>query len=215
MNKISKILLAVFTMLVPQIISASEDELLVFIGTYVDVKEWPYSEEYLAECNCVVMDLRFKAKYEVKKVLYGEYLEQEITFTVHDHYGFPEFAKQKSSIIYLVKSKEHFGHLKYAWDPVSPIESGGYASCEDETLLDEEHHDKVKNYSFKPPIEVDLRHASEYVINDYKRDPMYRVEGSKATCIKGISAEDLFEIKWPQIIEDYKLEGKELVNVVE
>ncbi|MGX5200818.1 hypothetical protein [Aliikangiella sp. IMCC44632] len=212
MKKTSKTVLAGFIIFISHIVSTSADEMFVFIGEYIDVKEWPYSDEYLSECNCIVMDFRFKAKYKVLKVLHGDYPKNEVTFTVHDHYGFPGFAKQKTSIIYLVKSKDHFAHLKYAWDSVSPLKGGGFASCEDETGLDEEHYDKIKDYNFSPPIEIDLRHASEYVINEYKNDPLYKVSGEKAVCVRGVAAEDLFEISWPEVIEDYKLDKNELVK---
>jgi len=212
MKKVRNLSLLGITLFITPFLSAIANEMLVFVGEYVEVKDWPYSTDYLKGCNCIVMDSRFKAKYKVLKVLHGEYPKSSITFTVHDHYGFPEFAKQRSSIIYLVKSGDHYGHLKYAWNSVSPLKGGGFASCEDETGLDEEHHNKVKYYDFDPPIETDLRHASEHEINEYKNDPMYRVSKSKAICVRGISAEDLFEIKWPEVIEDYKLDEKELLK---
>lgn len=210
MNKLKAIILASLVSLLS--LPAVANEMFAFVGEYVDVREWPYSEEYLNTCNCIAMDMRFKATYKVKQVLYGKYDKDEITFVVHDHYGFPAFAKQKTALLYIIKNNETNVHLKYAWNDAFPIKGGGYADCIDASFYDGNHEDKVKTYSYHPPIYVDLSHSSEHVVNEYKNDPLYEVEGNMATCVKGISIENIFNIEWPQIINDYELDKKELVK---
>jgi hypothetical protein len=210
LNKIKNLILAslVSILFMPAVAS----ETLVFVGEYIDVREWPYSKEELSACNCIFMDMRYKATYKVKQVLHGKYDKEEITFVVHDHYGFPDFAKQKAALLYMAKNNENYVQLKYAWDEVSPISGGGYAYCTDASFMDDEYKSKVKNYSYNPPVYVDLSHSSEYVVNEYRNNPLYKVEGDVANCVKGISVEEFFNIKWPQIVEDYDLDKKELLK---
>lgn len=177
-------------------------ELVAFIGTYQEVKERPFSEEELIDCNCIIMDARYVANYKVEKVLYGSIDGEEVEFLVFDHYGFPAFAKQNSSLIYLIKSGETYTHLKYEWDSVTRVLEGGYATCKSAEDYDSEHELVLRNYTFFPPIEVDLRHASPYQIEQYQIDPMYEFNGSFAKCVKGISAEDLFKSRLPEILEE-------------
>lgn len=178
------------------------NELVAFIGTYKEVKELPFSPKESENCNCIIMDMRYVAKYKIEALLHGSHIGNEIEFLVFDHYGFPAFAKQKSSLIYLMKNGDEYTHLKYEWDSVTPVLEGGFASCENTDFNDSEEELELKNYTYSPPIEVDLRHATKYQIEQYENDPLYQFDGSVAKCVKGISAEDIFKARLPEILED-------------
>ena len=75
------------------------------------------------------MDEAFIATYEVVEQYSGPKLPKRVQFEVYDHYGFPNFARHDTALIYLKKGNQTLYHIKYTYDLVRPTTKYGWVTC--------------------------------------------------------------------------------------
>lgn len=103
-------------------------DLIVFVGKRLSVTK---SEPAPPAKDVVMLDAQFEAHYKVLRMVFGSYKPQEISFTVYDHYGEPEFAHHDTALMFVARSKGRLYHEKYLFFPVYPTANGRWASCGD------------------------------------------------------------------------------------
>lgn len=103
----------------------SENEVYAFIGKKISVRKFePEIEE-----GYFLMDEAFIATYEVIEQYSGVKLPKQVQFEAYDHYGFPNFARHDTALVYLKKVNETLYHIKYTYDLVRLSTKYGWVAC--------------------------------------------------------------------------------------
>lgn len=146
------------------------------------------------------MDLAFTAKYEVLEVSHGSYGGTTIEFEVYDHYGYPDFARYDTALLFVSRtpSEGTYVHEKYQYVPVYRTDAGERAGCGDPYRFDAE--DRIGNVvadrvTFDPPVAFDLSKMSRQEIREQFPKQYFRVSEGKTICIRGAGLNDLLRIK--------------------
>ena len=74
-------------------------------------------------------DQVYRARYEILEVVAGTPASREVTFTVADHFGDPEFAHYASALLFLGHDDEGWYLHKYKAFPVQRTNDGDWATC--------------------------------------------------------------------------------------
>ena len=183
---------------------ATPQNYLVFVGEYISVEEF----DYVCPEDAICMDLGFKAKYRVLNKLYGEYAGETIDFIAYDHYGFPDFARFKTVMLFVKMNGSAAYHEKYRYYEVHPTQNGSWAYCGDP--YDEETspaNRRMTNIAFEPNYVVDFIQSfnSDYVKRSYKA-PVYSIEGDKVFCEQGVYINDLFRLERETVLKAREME---------
>jgi hypothetical protein len=115
---------------------ARESELVAFIGRFEAIKERPDPcegegvNEKGKETVCIFTDELYKATYTVKQVIFGKIAPGSmITFNVADHYGFPDFARFKTALLFVRLNAGNPYLEKYQGFQVHETALGHWATC--------------------------------------------------------------------------------------
>jgi hypothetical protein len=143
-----------------------ERDLIVFVGKELSLEEQKPEKD--------PSDAKFKARYQVLKVVFGSYNKEEISFTVYDHYGRPEFAKYETALLFVSSYEGELYHEKYQFFDVYPTKNSRWATCGDPYKFDDAHRGSLK------PEKIDF---------------VGNVKGASGPCTEGNYIEDLFKVK--------------------
>jgi len=132
--------------------------LYAFIGEKISVIEFDPNENNIrSEIDSIngdtirrmtyIMDSGFRNKYKVVKNVFNDLKTDTIEFVAYDHYGRPKFENYTNVILYisLNKTKTHFYHQKYQFDPVIKTKNGTWKGLNGESIekLFEEKKKKI------------------------------------------------------------------------
>src|SRR5881394_2851062 len=78
-------------------------DLAVFVGRFVDIRELP---NVCDGKDCISLDGRYAATYEVLRTLRGSISNKTVSFEVFDHYGLPDFTRYVNSLLFVEQSKD-------------------------------------------------------------------------------------------------------------
>ena len=183
----------------------STNNLFAFVGEQVDIKEvdndGPIKED--GDVITISLDSEFKAKYKILEPVFGKYGGGEIIeFTAFDHYGFPDFAKFKTALIFVSEHDGDIYHQKYQFYDVYMTKSGRWAACgEPDDYINIDDPKPLENITFKPPVYEDLTHTSDIYANKLYEEPIYEIQGNKAVCKQGVFVDELFRIKKETVLK--------------
>lgn len=204
-------------------ILVNEDKILAFVGEKIAVVETEAAASDSGDPDevVIVLDLAFEARYRVLEVIHGDYAGETVDFAAFDHYGFPQFARSKYALLYLVESGGRLYHWKYLFDPVYPTADGRFAGCGDPSPGDEGEpmeRRPLDPIRFEPPVvfrlseervtrrrRPDLSAAERDEINREIESrfapPVFDRRGDVATCRMGRYPEELFRIAYETRIQ--------------
>lgn len=207
---------------------AHDGQIIAIVGEkiafdYIPHEAWCVDDMGVGD-NLICMDNRYHARYKVLERLKGEYNSDVIDFIVYDHAARDPFYNHDRVILYIRQHGETFVHVKYQYDRLSPLKSGGYAVCGDPFSSFENHElddadierIALKKYDFDPPIEVQIPDFLDYFDDQYDPEsqedvresflttmkkfapPAYEIRGRKAICRMGLSAQETSDV-WFEI----------------
>ena len=174
--------------------SDSPQEFLAFVGQKVSVEEY----EPKLDSGEVAFDHAFRATYQVLDVVFGVYPRAEISFRAFDHYGYPEFARYDTVMLYLTRYDNIWVHEKYQFDRVHFTADRRWAGCGDPYQHEPDvHRGKLaaRPITFSPPVVESIGHLSTSAIDSQYPRAFYDRSGTTVTCKAGAYAEDLLQIK--------------------
>jgi hypothetical protein len=146
----------------------AERDLIVFVGKRLSVTPRPPDPG---------LDLKFSAHYRVLQLVFGQYEQSQIAFTVYDHYGTPAFARYDTALIFVSRHEGKLYHEKYQFIPVYPTADGRWAGCGDP-------------YRFDAPV-----HRAEIKPMRITFATTVKHEKTGKPCTQGNYVEDLFLVK--------------------
>jgi hypothetical protein len=173
------------------LVSSDESQNLVaFVGKKISVEKIP---------GRYGLDAKFKARYQVLQVVYGQYSASNIEFTVFDHYGDPSFAKYETALLYVVLRRSwllqpRYFHEKYQYQPVYATGDNRWAGCGSPYQRDQPIGEGIQpqtidyksiNISGIPIAKLEEQYPKS--LFDYRKNTV--------VCRKGVFSEDLFKIK--------------------
>jgi len=188
----------------------AEGKLLVIIGEKIEIKE----VEPWIDTVMLMSDSRFIAHYRILQKVCGEYDKDTISFTVYDHYGFPEFGNYQYALLYLIVTKKEIYHEKYLYSPLYKTKDDRWASSY--SPLDY-GFDEKKNTTVKPE-KIDFAPEVSYSIEGFTRnraqkwfpEPYYKIdkENKKAIAVWGNYVSELFQLKKDGVLRARGFYGK-------
>ncbi|ATE73160.1 hypothetical protein [Lysobacter capsici] len=174
--------------------SEPEENLIAFVGEKFSVEELPPE----TDPNILRMDNGFKARYRIKKILYGHYDGDTIEFEAYDHYGRPPFEAFPHSLLYVSRRNGKLYHQKYQFDPVFRNAAGEWVGCGpvgERQALQRKGIVEARPMAFGPDAYHPIRsHWSARDVAALFARKDFRVEGDKAYCLTGTPVQDLFEV---------------------
>lgn len=188
-----------------EIVQARQGEqLLAFVGRKQSVRD--ISEEVRRKNeDALLFDAFFRAKYRVEQVVYGEYAGDSIEFTATDHYGRPRFAQFEHVMLFVSAADDGaYYHEKYQFYPVFRTRSGAWAACAPIDEYDAEERESVIGphpIDFGPDAYFPLGELSLAEAAQLLPAPQFRIEGHKAYCVQGNTAEELLKIKQRTVLK--------------
>ena len=208
----------------PQVIAQNTEEVVAFIGEKIFVKEFPPTDEEIADEKAeddalfkekgvrmvrVQINIRLKAKYKILKVVAGDFKNEEIEFVTQDHYGAPRFAKQDPVLLYLKKINGTYFHVRYPYSYVYPTSDGTWASCGTGTELPSkntpEQLRQVHSIAFSPALTYDIseiKSDAEKLQQKYPT-PYFDVTENTARCEQGITVNELVALHLKDVLKKH------------
>ncbi len=171
----------------------SPNDLLVFVGEQIDIYEF----EIATNADTISLDLGFKAKYKILDTVFGEYNQGEvIEFNAFDHYGFPEFARFKTVLLFVSEGEHAIYHQKYQYYDVYKTADGRWATCGNPY----EYEDMVESkepvaITFDPSVTHDVSLMSGIFAKQEYPEPTFVIDDKGAHCVMGVYVDELFDIK--------------------
>lgn len=166
------------------------DSLLVFIGTKIEVKEMPVDP--------AAFDAVFKATYQVLEIFCGDYNGYEITFTVYDHYGRPDFENYDTVLLFVSRYKGKYYHEKYLFHPLYKAKDGQWASPyrsrDNDRYDDRPPPVNPEKIGFADSLAFDITGRKRQWVKRIYPEPYYRISGNKAIAVYGNYLQDVFEL---------------------
>ncbi|MDQ2075156.1 hypothetical protein [Marinimicrobium sp. ABcell2] len=171
---------------------ASEDSFFVFVENPISVEqtENPKNE------GAIVYNHRFELTYRVLKPIWGNYNDDQISFTLYDHYGEPAVLFRRYSLIFLTKLEGKWAHEKYQWYPLNKTAEGDWAYCGDPTPAEWEGQPaKLFTIEFSPPVTRSVhQYTEEYVDRVYPKE-IWERSSEFVACKAGVYPDELFRLK--------------------
>lgn len=210
-RKLAGLVLVLLGMLLSQVGRASEgnEELLVFVGKFLDIKELPDQcpstqpvEDAGGEADgerelgavCIQFDALYEARYEVVDGLVGSRFPRELSFRIADHYGFPAFAEYRYALLFVQVGPEGAWLEKYQGYPVHRTVGGSWAACGNPfPSADDTAPASLRSIDFVD----DLGMVGEFSTAGLERrfiDERYlSIVNGRIRCRMGVTIEDLYE----------------------
>ena len=170
------------------------ENLVVFVGRKLDVQ--PFTPKLSP--GEVLMDLAFRARYQVVQLLCGDLKTPEVEFEVYDHYGTPRFAEFETVLLFLSREDGQLYHQKYQYSDVYETAEGSWAGCGDPYKLEPEVHRasiRAKPMTYKHPVTFSVQGLSEDEIRKYYPLDFFERQEGVVVCRAGAPLADLFEVK--------------------
>lgn len=186
----------------------NESNLLVFIGTVSNYEEVPCSPEpvevgKINPFSC--FDAEVNTTFQILEIVHGDFKHNEIEVTSFDHFGRFPFLTSKYALMYVGKSQNRYFQHKYQFDPVYKTKDTRWAGCGAWPVNKTAHPDAIEKeperVGFVDPPSFNLKEIArewDTTVKDIQKnydDGSFIIENDIATCIKGIYAEDLFELR--------------------
>lgn len=184
----------------------NHDTLFVFVGQKLSIKKLKQSP---SNDSLIIIEGKYKAKYEIIQSVYGNYQCKTIEFLAYDHFGTPDFSKSKYALLFVYKSKGQLYQVPNQYFDVYKTKNGRWASCGDPYYFDEKYK-KDLTYEIKPvnlefyrPVTFKIHPKSDSLkVNEVFPEPYFRIINNRAIGIMGTYVEDLFLIKKEGILKE-------------
>lgn len=178
------------------------DDLLVFVGEKESVVEF----EPQLPPNVFLMDGAFKARFRVLQVLHGRYDGERIEFEAYDHYSEPGFSFFPHSLLFLARDGERYVQVKYQFYPVFRTAAGEWAGCGPLSARERDEwrgiaRARPMSFAEEAYIPLDVPWLAVRSQKQFRRSD-FRFEGQRAYCLRGASAQALFEVKKRGVLRD-------------
>jgi hypothetical protein len=210
-RKLAGLFLVLFGMLVSQGGRANEgnEELLVFVGKFIDIKELPdqcpptqpiedasKEEEGERELGavCIQFDALYEARYEVVDGLVGSRFPRELSFRIADHYGFPAFAEYRYALLYVQVGPEGAWLEKYQGYPVHRTVGGSWAACGNPfPTADDTAPASLRSIDFADDMGTVGEFSSAGLERRFIDDRYLSIVNGRIRCRMGVAIEDLYD----------------------
>ena len=132
-----------------------DGQIIAFVGRKVFVRkdERPSviteTDENGEDTVYIIMDSRYKARYEILDLVTGDYAGETIDFHAYDHYGTPRFSKSGNILIFIHDGPDSRVHSKYNYYEVHRTTDGDWAACGDD-YYSHDPDDKANNAPLEP-----------------------------------------------------------------
>jgi hypothetical protein len=165
-------------------------DLAVFVGRFVDIRELPNVCEGK---DCISLDARYGATYEVLKTLRGSISNKTISFEVFDHYGLPDFTRYEISLLFVEQSKDGNYLQKYHGFAVDPTIDGSWGYCGPFSFGKVKVEIKdLQDIDFVPGVVFGaVGSLNNRAIREQYNPSIYEVKNGLVYCRKGLKAEKL------------------------
>lgn len=172
----------------------------VFVGERLSIEETPdpcqAAFRETGTLTCLNLDSLYRARYRVSQPVVGTPGDQEVSFGVADHYGFPPFARFRHALLFVAMHEDGPWLHKYQAIPVHLTIDGQWASCGDVVRApDGTSSAQLKPLRFAQEI-AEVSDLSEPMLESYRagQRPEWRIERGKVWCSQGVLLEDLYAI---------------------
>lgn len=196
----------------------NSDSLLVFVGEKIRVDYVPNeppkksytkavqgNDTVTLESLSISMDNKYEAKYKIKKLIYGSYLENIIEFTTFDHYGIPPFSKFKTVLLFVSKHDGKLYHEKYQYFDLYMTKVKKWASPYSSDSYEHPYRDSVtvkpERITFNPTVSFPLDGLTREAIEQKYPRPYYQIKKGRAIAIYGNYVDDLFKLKQQTVLK--------------
>lgn len=139
--------------------------------------------------DVILFDSKYTAKYRIIENLYGDYKKDTITFTVYDHYGYPEFANYDTVLLYISEYCGNLVHIKYQFSDLYKTADGRWASPLSPWQYENLQGNAISNYvkiNFDNSVKYDVADLGRAVPKEY-----FQTDNTNAIPIYGRYAEDI------------------------
>lgn len=167
--------------------------LFAFVGEKISVTPLPYKEGSMDNC--------FKAKYAIKKNVYGSFPNDTIEFIAYDHYGTPAFSKFKSVLLFVSADSGTYFHQKYMYNDVYKTKDGSWAG----TYANGDYEHAYNKHTSIKPVKIEFAEKVSFpikVVDEEGRQlqfsypkPYFKIVGDSAFAVYGNYVEDLVTLK--------------------
>ncbi len=171
----------------------------VFVGELVSVQEIPIPPcpmglDGKTRVVCIQVDVLFRARYRVLQRLKGDYVGSTITFTVADHYGFPDFAKFQNGLLFVVLDPDEPYLLRYRGYPVHHTADSDWAFCGDPSNPDEGKPSLASVRPMRFALDAGIAaDRSESGIREEFRAIDFDIDDGQIRCKRGVLLDDLYD----------------------
>ena len=169
------------------------NRLFAFVGKKISVEPLPYKRGSMDNC--------FKAKYEILKIVYGNFSEDTIEFVAYDHYGTPAFSKFIDVLLYVSADSGMYYHQKYMYNDVYKTKDGRWAG----TYAGDDYEHGYNKHTKIKPVKIEFAEKIFFptqMVDERGRQlefsypkPYFKTVNDTAIAIYGNYIEDLFALK--------------------
>jgi len=170
-------------------------EILVFIGKKINV-DYEIQENY---CDYINVDIQYKAKYQILKILKGEHKDTFIEFNSFEHpVRGDNFYNYEHAILYLKKKCNKYYHIKYQYDPLYKSEDNKFITTYDYPLFNRlkksylEFQLDLKKFKYNPRFKIPHNNLDK---NSKFPNVLFKIKKNYAIAKYGITPESIFEIR--------------------
>lgn len=140
---------------------SNASELFVFVGKKIKVKKFPIPPVLNPDGEGVIvsLDSGFNAKYQIIEKVHGDYPDKFIEFKAYDHYGYPNFANFKYSLLFVSLKQDGIYHVRDTFFDVYKTKNGKWATCGDPYKFDLGYRKNIKatKLEFDKPLIFNIK----------------------------------------------------------
>jgi hypothetical protein len=169
----------------------AEGKLIVIVGEKIRIKEVE------SDINGLLPYSKFMAHYRILQKICGDYDRDTITFTVYDHYGFPDFANYEHALLFLTNHDSTIYHEIYQFFPLYKTKDGRWASSYQYLEYGDETKVKPEKIEFAEEVSYSIEGLTRTTTQRRFPEPYYKIdkESKKAISVWGNYVPELFQIK--------------------
>jgi hypothetical protein len=143
----------------------------------------------------------FKAKYLIRKKVYGNFSQDTIEFVAYDHYGIPAFSQFKNVLLYVSADSGTYYHQKYMYNDVYKTIDGRWAG----TYASDDYQHAYNKHTKIKPVKIKFAEKVSFPIKTVDEEgrqmefsypkPYFTTVSDSAFAVYGNYVEDLVTLK--------------------
>jgi len=135
---------------------------------------------------CISMDELYKATYTVREVVSGNVaLRSSISFTIADHYGFPDFARYKTALLFIQLNEGDHYLEKYQGFQIHETALAQWATCGYPRGA-EKDDGELESVTFDSQVSFGgIGEFNQYVISKEFQSPVFEIRDGIVRCVRG------------------------------